>query len=151
GICFCFTLICVCTFSANKTYSQASDKVSWVEAKAKLEALPFERTKRGYEEWCQKSWDILWPLAKKGFLEARAELLESYYMHGRTMPGHEDWVSIKRDHIIYIIHSAGYDTEKDGSILLNSPSPDFLKEMLNADYKENEFSECRKDKLTLAC
>lgn len=146
-------LVTTLFFFALVGVARADDQSEWLEAKADLEALPFERTPEGYQKWCQQSWNILWPWAKKGNLEARAELLGDYYAYKRSMPGHGDWISIKRDLIVLLIHSAGYNYKDNRRYEGSRMMPfEILKELLDSDYPSaKEFSVCRSDSLTTAC
>ncbi len=109
------------------------------------------------EHECMKVWNILWPEAKSGDIEARAYLafLSMPLMHSDAlfMPGDSgDNISRLRDALILTIHSKGFifkteDTAKDGDIY-NFMYSRFIDKYLGRNYfkcmNEKNSQECAK-------
>ncbi|MCC7305011.1 MAG: hypothetical protein IT558_01995 [Alphaproteobacteria bacterium] len=91
---------------ADNSFTTQSQDPEWLAAKKSLENLV-------QEEKCSEYWNILWPWAKKGNLEARALLLISLApppdMNIIYAPGSSgDYISKLRDITIMSVHSHGY-------------------------------------------
>lgn len=76
---------------------------AWVDAKSHLQALD--------KEDCSGVWDLLWPWAKKGNLEARVLLFNAMINDGVTPPGRVDYDFKKYTHdaLAMALYSYGYD------------------------------------------
>ena len=82
---------------------EAKQRQQWAEFKERLENLSAEDLTD--EERCQATWDMLWPEAKKGNLEARAWLFQIImpwpHMVILLMPGkQQDIITRFRDGLI---------------------------------------------------
>jgi hypothetical protein len=83
----------------------------WLADKARLEKLSNDSSS---EHACQVAWDILWPWAKRGNLEARLTLSHAVMFGGWILPNSTaDVLSIMRDFIILSVHGTGYKEKKD--------------------------------------
>jgi hypothetical protein len=105
GLAFCLPFI---AFAGDATKKDRQSE-EWLETKNKLQELV-----KG--EKCEEYWDLLWPWAKKGNLEARVDLLTLMAPppHGTTViaPGNSgDLVSRIRDILVMAVHSDGYKSE----------------------------------------
>lgn len=136
---------------SNKKDSQSSDLDGWLAVKASL-----EKSGQGLNH-CEESWDVLWPWAKKGNLEARFTLFFLMTpppdMKPLFAPGSSgDRISWQRDVIIMLTHSLGYkgdpdlkDNQLDVLAHYNDALALYKKFGLGSDYKSVEFLKCAQE------
>ncbi len=80
------------------SFARAETLENWPKAKALAQIL-YNR------ETCDKMWDILWPWAKKGNVEARSMLAKNILLAGMWPPGStSDMLSYIRHATIFAIH-----------------------------------------------
>lgn len=101
-------------------------KGKWSKNEKRLEVIYSQNTP--LEKQCLDGWNILWPLAKKGSLDARRQLAEEWFYMGRRMPGHEDKLSSMRDFAILAIHASGANKHL-------SKKPDVVNEMFKKGHE----------------
>ncbi len=125
--------------------AKAEDDPAWLADKARLEKLSSENLSE--EKECQVTWDILWNWAKKGNLEARADLF--YYsfpagLHAPQlyMPGLLDEISRNRHTIILGIHSLGVQLDNKLQPLYIEHSNKIFNRLLNYGLKGQGFLKC---------
>lgn len=123
------------------------EPVSWEQDKARFEKQIFP--KGNEEKKCQAAWNLLWPWARKGNLEARALLLMDAYTNGRIMPGrNRDWITVSRDMMILAVHSAGVEGETYNKILDEQYKTEFAKSVFSKGSDLNCFVQSRSQDCT---
>lgn len=139
--------------------SESQEKnLNWDADKNKLKLIFQE--KRSSSK-CASMWDILWPQAKGGNLEARAILLYHMYSSGMILPGDKgDSISKIRNIAIIGIHSVGVKSE---DVPQQNAHHDFLDGLYKALSKSNfltlgepnsaseDFFECAARRWTNSC
>lgn len=106
----------------------ADSKITWQKISKQIEELPDDNNR------CEKVWNILWPLAKKGNMSARYMLLVGMMpppdMNPILAPGNSgDIISSHRDVAIMAVHSHAYKAEN------GAPSLTYDNEYFEPVYK----------------
>lgn len=123
----------------------ASEDPAWLAEKERFKNVITN------ENRCYETWNVLWPWAKKGNLEARAMLFVAItpFMHigAVAVPGNNgDSITTMRDSLIMAVHSEGYkggDSERAFMNALNEFRQSIYKGFaLNSYSSGREFLEC---------
>lgn len=89
-----FTLLIIVTMAC----AGAND--DWIETKKQASSAIDAKN-------CSKAWELVWPWAKRGNVEARAILATGMLAAGLTVPGgRDDAITRYRDSVILAIHGA---------------------------------------------
>lgn len=136
-----FPIVVAVIFLSALTKVAKAEDLLWVADREKLARIS--------DENCQEAWDILWPWAKKGNLEARLKLLGLVQWGIVTVPGHADSASRWRDMSILTIHSSGYE----GNIKNVAPEDPRLTTFVSADFQiiYRDFLECYQKGDSIQC
>lgn len=130
--------LCFCNQGFAASYNSSNDP-AWIIDKQKLEKI----------QECSDVWDILWPWAKSGNLEARTMLytytvVSSAYNSKFLLPGESgDLVTKMRNILILGVHSEDYKE--------TSNSDDAVRSVVRSMYKQYEFDARDKGKKFLQC
>lgn len=145
---FSFMLVLLVLFSIPSHAKE--EKPSWVEDKAHLEELISENK-------CTEYWDVLWPWAKKGNLEARAWLFILMAPPPKITPifapgNSGDLITKIRNIVIMAAHS--HDYQGDLSLwpgYKNTTNELYKMVGFNKSVKGKQFLECTKDNKAKDC
>ena len=134
---------------ALNTPAIADDMASWENEAGNLQKLLSNKALPNNEK-CQKTWDLLWPQAKEGNLEAREHLFffSLAMPHNDTlqMPGSgNNFIARMHDGLILAVHSAGVQYKQE---IYVDVAEGFFTDL---GLEKTEFYKCFKQNLSTDC